>query len=101
MDAAYLDAHPQEAIIRVYYGESRYYVDNMSQGHRRFWGFLEDYKQKAGDLFGKGLFGVFPTALSAARYATPWSIDLPELFQARYGYNLMGCPPVFYEEGRF
>ena len=47
----------------------------------------EDYKKKAGDLFGKGLFGVFSDEPQTARYATPWSIDLPELFQARYGYS--------------
>ncbi|MFR1479092.1 MAG: hypothetical protein ACLSB9_27020, partial [Hydrogeniiclostridium mannosilyticum] len=61
VDTAYLAAHPQEAIIRVYYGESRYYVDNMSS--RVTDAFIEasyeDYKKKAGDLFGKGLFGVF------------------------------------------
>ncbi len=104
VDTAYLAAHPQEAIIRVYYGESRYYVDNMSS--RVTDAFIEasyeDYKKKAGDLFGKGLFGVFSDEPQTARYATPWSIDLPELFQARYGYSLMeNLPAVFYEKGDY
>lgn len=104
VDLSYLSSHPEETLIRVYYGESRYYVDNMSD--RVTDAFIEasyeDYKQKTGDLFGKGLFGVFSDEPQTARYATPWSIDLPDLFRARYGYDLLSnLPAVFYERGDY
>lgn len=78
--------------LRVYAEVDKYYVDNMDPDVVD--AFIEvsyeDYNAQVGSEFGcGGVYGVFSDEPQTARYATPWSDILPELYKKQYGEELL------------
>ena len=93
-------AGSDETFAHIQYEMDRFYVDNMDP--KVVQAFIdysyEGYRKEVGESFGKGLFGIFSDEPQLARYATPWSLILPEEFRQRFGYSLVDClPALFYE----
>ena len=77
---------------RVYVEIDPYYVDNMDPDvvDAFLEASYEDYNKEAGSEFGNGgVYGVFSDEPQTARYETPWSDILPELFEKEYSYALL------------
>ncbi len=78
--------------LRVFAEVDPYYVDNMDPDvvDAFIEASYEDYNAQVGSDFGAGgLYGIFSDEPQTARYATPWSDTLPELFEKEYGYPLL------------
>jgi len=93
-----------EYVIRVYYKIDPHYADNMDA--KVVQAFIdasyEDYKSHVGEYFGDGVYGIFSDEPQTARYATPWSFIIPDLFKERYGYDLIErIYQVFYDVGDY
>ena len=81
-----------EKELRVYAEVDPYYVDNMDPDvvDAFIEASYEDYNRQVGSEFGAGgLYGIFSDEPQTARYATPWSDTLPQLFEKEYGYPLL------------
>jgi len=91
---------PEETLIRVYYKIDPFYVDNMDAKVVRAFidASYEDYKKHVGESFGDGLYGIFSDEPQVARYSTPWSFIIPDLFRETYGYDLLSVIyKIFYD----
>lgn len=78
--------------LRVYVEIDPYYVDNMDPDvvDAFLEASYEDYNRQVGSEFGNGgVYGVFSDEPQTARYETPWSDILPDLFEKEYGYALL------------
>lgn len=96
------DALPGESgtLAHIYYEQDRFYVDNMDpkvvDTFRDY--SYEGYRREMGNTFGQGLYGIFSDEPQLARYATPWSLILPEEYEKRYGEPLLPqLAAIFYE----
>lgn len=91
-------------LVRVYYKVDPHYVDNMDPKVVRAFieASYEDYKANVGESFGDGVYGIFSDEPQTARYATPWSFIIPELFKEKYGYELLPrLYQIFYNSGDY
>lgn len=77
--------------LRIFAEVDPYYVDNMDPDvvDAFIEASYEDYNAQVGSEFGGGVYGIFSDEPQTARYATPWSDTLPELFEKEYGYPLL------------
>jgi hypothetical protein len=61
----------------------------------------EAYKREVGDRFGKTVPGIFTDEPNYSRWSgdqAPWTGTLPEVFEERYGYDLMDrLPELFFQ----
>jgi len=77
-------------LIRVYKKIDKYYVDNMDP--KVVDAFIEasyeDYWENLNRSF-EGVYGIFSDEPQTARYATPWSDILPDLYQNKYHTDLL------------
>jgi hypothetical protein len=94
-DARYLSAVVVRAANSPWHG-GRCYVDLLYSGvTQKFLEItLEPYRRRFGDEFGKHIPGVFtdePSILPAG--GLPWTDDLPQQFQKRWGYALVDHLP--------
>ena len=80
---------PDTPVIRVYKKIDPYYVDNMDP--KVVDAFIkasyQDYLTKLGSF--EGVYAIFSDEPQTARYATPWSDILPELYEKEYGAPLL------------
>jgi len=66
----------------------------------------EAYARVVGDALGKAVPGIFTDEpqfrLPSEQLAIPWTADLPAIFQARRGYDLLPqLPTLFFDTGEF
>ena len=94
-DGRYLIASIRRADSSPWFG-GKWYVDVLYPGvTEKFLDVtMEPYRRRVGSQFGKRIPGVFtdePHLQPAGGH--PWTPDLPELFQKRWGYDLMDHLP--------
>lgn len=88
------------ADLRLYYEVNPYYIDTLSK--HAVQAFIEStyvvYWEHFGKQFGAHLQGIFTDEPQFARGQLPWSFELEEVFQTRYGYELKAALPALFFE---
>lgn len=83
------------ADLRLYYEVNPYYIDALSK--MTVEAFIEStyevYWQQFGEEFGSALKGVFTDEPQFARGQLPWSFEMEETFEKRYGYDVKKVLP--------
>lgn len=91
-------AEESSADIRFFYEVNPYYIDTLSRETVR--AFIETtyeaYWERFGGEFGDDLKGVFTDEPQFARGQLPWSFDLEQAFESRYGYDLKEALPALF-----
>ncbi|NOU75051.1 hypothetical protein GC098_27310 [Paenibacillus sp. LMG 31458] len=86
------------ADLRFFYEVNPYYIDTLSMETVR--AFIETtyeaYWERFGGEFGDDLKGVFTDEPQFARGQLPWSFDLEQAFESRYGYDLKEALPALF-----
>ena len=98
-DGVYLEAALKEAPAGPWFGGT-FYVDLLQPGvtHKFLEITMDAYKREVGEAFGKRLPGVFTDEPHLSPAGGPhWTGDLPQVFQARWGYNLLDQMPSLKE----
>lgn len=91
-------ADESSADLRFFYEVNPYYIDTLSAETVR--AFIETtyeaYWERFGGEFGDDLKGVFTDEPQFARGQLPWSFDLEQAFESRYGYDLKEALPALF-----
>ncbi|NOU87748.1 hypothetical protein GC102_18500 [Paenibacillus sp. LMG 31460] len=91
-------ADESSADLRFFYEVNPYYIDTLSMETVR--AFIETtyeaYWERFGGEFGDDLKGVFTDEPQFARGQLPWSFDLEQAFESRYGYDLKEALPALF-----
>ncbi|KRE40729.1 glycosyl hydrolase [Paenibacillus sp. Soil724D2] len=91
-------AEESSADLRFFYEINPYYIDTLSVETVR--AFIEStyeaYWERFGEEFGDDLKGVFTDEPQFARGHLPWSFDLEQAFESRYGYDLKEALPALF-----
>jgi hypothetical protein len=91
-------AEENSADVRLYYEVNPYYIDTLSTEAVR--AFIEStyeaYWDRFGEEFGEDLKGVFTDEPQFARGQLPWSFELEQAFESRYGYGLKEALPALF-----
>jgi hypothetical protein len=91
-------ADESSADLRFFYEVNPYYIDTLSMETVR--AFIETtyeaYWERFGGEFGDDLKGVFTDEPQFARGQLPWSFDLEQVFESRYGYDLKEALPALF-----
>lgn len=92
--------HPRSPDFRVYYEVNPYYIDTLSkQAVKAFITTIyEAYWVQFGNKYGSVLKGIFTDEPQFGRGDHPWSLELEEAFQTRYGYSLLEALPSLFLE---
>ncbi|KQX51659.1 glycosyl hydrolase [Paenibacillus sp. Root444D2] len=91
-------AEESSADLRFFYEVNPYYIDTLSVETVR--AFIEStyeaYWERFGEEFGDNLKGVFTDEPQFTRGHLPWSFDLEQAFESRYGYDLKEALPALF-----
>lgn len=86
---------PRRPDFRVYYEVNPYYIDTLSKHVvRTFIEMIYDaYWLRLGPKYGSAIKGIFTDEPQFGRGDLPWSLELTNVFESRYGYSLLEALP--------
>ncbi|MBT2760320.1 glycosyl hydrolase [Paenibacillus sp. ISL-20] len=86
--------------FRVYYEVNPYYIDTLSKHAVKAFitTIYEAYWAKFGNKYDTVLKGIFTDEPQFGRGNLPWSLELEDAFEARYGYSLRKALPAMFLE---